>query len=49
MLVDYYSNYPEVCFIGKQDPTGSQVIAHLKSVFSRHGIPKTLVAWDWDI
>ena len=44
VVVDYYSNYPEVCFMGKQDPTSSQVIAHLKSVFARHGIPKTLVS-----
>ena len=44
VIVDYYSNYPEVCFMGKQDPTSSQVIAHLKSVFARHGIPKTLVS-----
>ena len=44
VIVDYYSNYPEVCFMGKQDPSSSQVIAHLKSVFARHGIPKTLVS-----
>ena len=43
VVVDYYSNYHEVCFMGKEDPTSSQVIAHLKSVFSRHGILKTLV------
>ena len=44
VVVDYYSNYPEVCFMGKQDLTSSQVIAHLKSVFARHGIPKTYVS-----
>ena len=30
--------------MGKQDPTNSQVIAHLKSVFARHGIPKALAS-----
>ena len=30
--------------MGKQDPTSSQVTAHLKSVFARQGIPKTLVS-----
>ena len=43
-VVDYYSNCPAVCFMGKQDPNSSQVIAHLKSVFARQGFPKTLVS-----
>ena len=42
--MDYYSNYPEVCFTGKQDPTSSQVIAHLKSGFARHSIPTISVS-----
>ena len=44
VVVDYYSNYPEVCFTGKQDPTSSQVIAHLKSGFARHSIPTISVS-----
>ena len=42
MVVDYYSNNPEVYAIGNQVPTSSQVISNLKSVFSRHGSPRTL-------
>ena len=42
VVVNYYFKYPEVCFMGKQDPTSSQVIAYLKSVCARHGIPKIL-------
>ena len=44
MVVEYYSSYPEFCFVGKQDPTSSQVISHLKSVSARHQIPKALVS-----
>ena len=42
VCVDYYSNYPEVTLIGKQEPTSAQVISHLKSIFSRLRIPRTL-------
>ena len=44
VCVDYYSNYPEVTIIGKQEPTSAQVISHLKSIFSRLGISRTLVS-----
>ena len=44
VCVDYYSNYLEVTLIGKQEPTSAQVISHLKSIFSRLGIPRTLVS-----
>uniref|UniRef100_A0A1A7X3E1 Gypsy retrotransposon integrase-like protein 1 n=1 Tax=Iconisemion striatum TaxID=60296 RepID=A0A1A7X3E1_9TELE len=38
LLVDYYSRYVE---IAKLTPTRSEdVIVHLKSIFSRHGIPE---------
>lgn len=40
LVVDYYSNYIEVCKL--PDTKAVTVIAYLKSIFSRHGIPKIL-------
>jgi len=42
LIVDYYSKYPEICLL--QGKTASSLIPHMKSVFSRHGIPCELVA-----
>ena len=42
LLVDYYSCYPEV--IKLNSTTSTSVITAMKSVFSRHGIPHTVVS-----
>jgi hypothetical protein len=42
VVVDYYSNFPEVCLL--QDTHSATVIKHMKSVFARYGIPKTIVS-----
>jgi hypothetical protein len=42
LLVDYYSKYPEICLLNGK--TADSVITHMKSVFSRHGIPSEVVA-----
>lgn len=42
LIVDCFSRYPEV--IRLTTTTSSSVIAALKSVFSRHGIPQTLIS-----
>ena len=42
LIVDYFSRYPKV--IRLTTTTSSSVIAALKSVFSRHGIPETVLS-----
>ena len=42
LVVDYYSKYSEVCLLNGK--TVLSVVTHLKSVFSRHGIPEQVVA-----
>ena len=42
LLVDYYSNFPEICLL--KDTHSSTVITHMKSVFAPYGIPKTIVS-----
>ena len=42
LLVDYFSHYPEV--IRLTFTTSASVIFAMKSVFSRHGIPNTIVS-----
>ena len=42
LLVDYYSNFPEVCL--RKGTHSSTVITHMKSIFARYGIPKTIVS-----
>ena len=43
IIMDYYSRYPEVALLGK-DTSSRNTIAHLKSVFSRHGIPECVIS-----
>ena len=42
VVTDYYSRYPEVLKL--RDITAKGVIDALKAIFSRHGIPETLVS-----
>ena len=42
LVVDYFSNYPEVCLLN--DTHSSSVIMKLKSIFSRFGIPKVVIS-----
>ena len=42
LLVDYYSNYPEITKLASL--SSSNVILHMKSIFARHGIPRVLVS-----
>ena len=42
LVVDYYSKFIEVAKLGST--TATHVITHLKSIFSRHGIPETVLS-----
>ncbi|KAI4891972.1 hypothetical protein NFI96_009139, partial [Prochilodus magdalenae] len=42
LVIDYYSNFPEIALLSST--TASTVIMHMKSIFARHGIPKTVVS-----
>ena len=42
LVVDYYSKYIETSLL--QDKTAGTVIMHMKSIFTRHGIPEELVS-----
>ena len=42
VIVDYFSRYPEICRV--QPTTSQSVVTAMKSVFSRHGIPETVVS-----
>ena len=42
LVVDYYSRYFELAKLSST--TSSEVIKHLKSFFSRHGLPQTVVS-----
>ena len=42
LVVDYYSRYIELAKLSST--TSSEVIKHLKSFFSRHGIPQTVIS-----
>ena len=42
VIVDYYSKYPE--FSQLPDKTAKTIVAHTKSVCSRHGIPEEIVS-----
>ena len=42
VIVDYFYNYPEVCPLN--NTRSSTIISHVKSIFSRHGIPKIVIS-----
>jgi hypothetical protein len=42
LAVDYYSRYPEV--VKLNSTTSSSIISALKSIFSQHGIPETVIS-----
>ncbi|KAL7859480.1 hypothetical protein SRHO_G00146270 [Serrasalmus rhombeus] len=42
LVIDYYSNFPEIALLSST--TASTVIMHVKSIFARYGIPKTVVS-----
>ena len=42
MLVDYYSKFPEI--VETNTTTAAKTIQMLKQMFSRHGIPHTVVS-----
>ena len=42
LLVDYYSRYVEIALLSR--PNVTEVITHLKSMFTRHGIPEIVVS-----
>ena len=41
LMIDYYSNYPEVALL--EETSSKAVINKLKSIFSHHGIPSKLI------
>lgn len=42
LVIDYYSNFPEIALLSSTN--ASTVIMHVKSIFARHGIAKTVVS-----
>ena len=44
LLVDYYSRYIEIALLNR--PTAVEVIAHMKSIFARHGIPELVISYN---
>uniref|UniRef100_A0A3B3XIK9 Integrase catalytic domain-containing protein n=1 Tax=Poecilia mexicana TaxID=48701 RepID=A0A3B3XIK9_9TELE len=42
VIIDYHSNYPEIAQLFNTSAAG--VITHMKSVFSRHGIPLVVIS-----
>uniref|UniRef100_A0A3B5RDT7 Integrase catalytic domain-containing protein n=1 Tax=Xiphophorus maculatus TaxID=8083 RepID=A0A3B5RDT7_XIPMA len=42
VIIDYHSNYPEIAQLSNTSAAG--VITHMKSVFSRHGIPLFVIS-----
>ena len=44
LVIDYYSRYPEIALLEGSDTSSRKVISHMKSIFSRHGIPELLIS-----
>ena len=42
LIVDYFSRFPEI--IKMKTTTSASIIEALKTIFSRHGIPETLIS-----
>ena len=42
LIVDYYSRYIEIAKLSRL--TSTEVIIHIKSIFTRHGIPETVIS-----
>ena len=42
LVIDYYSQYIEIALLKRT--TATEVIAHMKSIFARHGIPELIVS-----
>ena len=42
LVVDYYSRYPEV--IKLNSTTSASIVSAMKTIFSRHGIPQTVIS-----
>ena len=42
LVVDYYSRFPEI--VKLKTTTSASIIEALKTVFSRHGVPETLIS-----
>ena len=42
LIIDYYSRYIEVAHLTQA--TASEIVAHTKSIFARHGIPETVIS-----
>lgn len=42
IIIDYFSNYPEVCYLN--DTSSKTVIQKMKAAFARYGIPKTVIS-----
>ena len=42
LLIDYYSRYIEIALLNR--PSAEEVIAHMKCIFARHGIPELVMS-----
>ena len=42
VIIDYFSNYLEVALL--KSTTSSSIIAHMKSIFARHGVPEIVIS-----
>ena len=43
-VVDYFSRYPEIVKLARNNTTFNDVINHLRSLFARHGIPEKVIS-----